>query len=306
MTDITELLSTHLGKAGDGTVVKPYETPMQIDSSLLVAVPRSANREQYDIQEDDLKFIGNDVWHAYEFSTLIENGAPVSYVLKLVYPANSKYLVESKSLKLYLNSFNMDRFPALDTEHHIQKRIEADLSKALECDVQAILHSELGYVEPFGIFTFNNLADEVMIDQLTFNDYKENPSLLKFEVDEDGATNYDYVMTNILRSNCKITHQPDWGDVYIYIKSKNLIDYGSLFQYIVSFRNENHFHEEVCEMIYTRLLNLLKPEELMVTCLYTRRGGIDINPVRASAPDVLRRASHLLDATCLTQKTLRQ
>ena len=109
MDEISKLASVHLGKAGDGTVVKPYETPDHIDSTLLVSVPRYINRQQYEIKELELPFIGFDTWNCYEFSTLLECGFPVSGVIRCVYPSNSKCVVESKSLKLYLNSFKIGR-----------------------------------------------------------------------------------------------------------------------------------------------------------------------------------------------------
>ncbi len=104
---IEDIASVHLGKAGDGSVVKPYVTPTTVTPSLLVPIPRSLNRTQYDLSDSNLPFIGYDVWNAYEFSTLLDNGYPLSGVLRIAYPASSANIVESKSLKLYLNSFNM-------------------------------------------------------------------------------------------------------------------------------------------------------------------------------------------------------
>ena len=109
MSKIEDIASVHLGKAGDGSVVKPYITPDNIDNSLLVGIPRHLNRTAYNIDDSDLPFVGFDTWNCYEFSTLTTNGFPVCGVIRLVYPANSPNIVESKSLKLYMNSFNMAR-----------------------------------------------------------------------------------------------------------------------------------------------------------------------------------------------------
>ena len=111
--------------------------------------------------------------------------------------------------------------------------------------------------------------------------YSETPSLLKVEKEVKKAEVQRY-RSSLLKSNCKVTSQPDWGDVYIYLKSNKLVDKNSLLRYIVSFRDECHFHEEICEAIYKRLYDFYKPEELLVFCFYVRRGGIDINPIRAS------------------------
>ena len=112
-------------------------------------------------------------------------------------------------------------------------------------------------------------------------------------------------MSDSLRSNCRVTNQPDWGDIYVHIKGRKTITPESLMQYIVSMRKENHFHEEICECVYKRLWELLSPSELVVSCLYTRRGGIDINPIRASNSDLLYTHA-ITDAYRLTSKTMRQ
>jgi 7-cyano-7-deazaguanine reductase len=140
---------------------------------------------------------------------------------------------------------------------------------------------------------------------LKFNSYNEDPALLKV-VDANPASDTRY-HTSSLRSNCRVTNQPDWGDVYVYIKGEKAITPDSFLQYIVSMRKENHFHEEICECIYKRLYDLLSPDELFVTCLYTRRGGIDINPIRASSEQVLKEEAHILyNHEVVCNKTMRQ
>ena len=267
------IASTHLGKSTDGS--NTY------DSSLLVAVPRQENREQYGISEGKLPFEGYDVWHCYEFSALTMNNLPVTRVLKLKYSCKSSYIVESKSLKLYLNSFNMTNFGD-DTNSCLadcKAVIEKDLSEKLKTDVEVNFLDEYSKKDEIfsGYVDIISFVDEKSIE---IADYKENPELLKIlqTYEKDGEY---FLRFGSLRSNCRVTHQPDFGDVYIYYKSKKLIDYASLVKYLVSFRSEYHFHEECCEMIFKRLYDLLEEDdELMVAALYTRRGGIDITPVR--------------------------
>ena len=266
------IASTHLGKRADGSLL--------YDPSLLVAVPREENREQYGIKADKLPFAGYDVWHCYEFSTLTENGLPVTRVLKLKYTCESKYIVESKSLKLYLNSFNMTKLgdsfdDCLEKSKNI---IRKDLSEKLNTVVDVSIFNDS--VKREEIFT--SYSDLVSLsDNITeITDYKENPELLKIGQITDKPTE-NFLKFESLRSNCRVTHQPDFGDLFIYYKSAKVINYDSMIKYLVSFRSEYHFHEECCEMIFKRLYDLLDDGDvLMVAALYTRRGGIDISPVR--------------------------
>lgn len=301
---INELASVHLGKAGDGTVVKPYVTPDKVDSSLLVGVPRSLNRTAYGIEDDDLPFEGGDAWNAYEFSTLLENGFPVSGWLKFTYASDTPNIVESKSVKLYLNSYNMDKIiSSLDDLWIIEDKLSADLTKVVGGEVYVYLH--MGDVDTFKPITgdFTSLEQYCNIEKMVFTDYNESASILEV-VPSIGR--YERWRSHSLRSNCRVTNQPDWGDVYVHIKGDKSVTPESLLRYIVSMRKENHFHEEITECIYKRLWDLLQPEELLVTCLYTRRGGIDINPVRASSYDLVYRYTNVFDVNKPCQKTPRQ
>ena len=306
---INEIASQHLGKAGDGSVVKPYVTPDEVDKSLLVPIPRELNRTHYDLSGDE--FYGWDTWHAYEVSFLTDNGYPVSCVAKIVYDCSSYYIVESKSLKLYMNSYNMatmGKTPS-DAIKNARDQISADLTQALGVEVDVYLHNanndSPSIAMPVERYQFSCLDEE--IDDLTdvsFDAYNESETILV--TDEDPYTDDMYVWTPSLRSNCRVTNQPDWGDVFIYIKGDYLPTYTSLLQYIVSMRKENHFHEEICECIYKRLLDKFKPSELFVCCLYTRRGGIDINPARYSHPHLGNLANGLRNSMAFSEKTLRQ
>lgn len=298
MTDITEqIASKHLGKKSTGS--ESY------DPTLLVAVPRCANREQYNIKNDNLPFIGYDIWHGYEFSTLTKNGIPITRVLKLKYNCNNEYLVESKSLKLYLNSFNMSRFgeTVSETLDICKNLIEKDLSEKLETKVEVnFLENNVERIEIFK--EFQNLMNYVDETSLKIENFKEAPELLKI-VEEDEK---EYFLTfDSLRSNCRVTHQPDFGDAFIYYKSNKHILESSLVQYLSSFRSEYHFHEECCEMIFKRLQDILnRDDELFVSALYTRRGGIDICPARWSKNCTKSLAEKLLDLNCYARNGIKQ
>ena len=243
----------------------------EYNPSLLVAVPRSENRKQYNIQNDSLPLEGWDVWHAYEFSSMSENGVPVTRLMKLKYNCTSEFIIESKSLKLYLNSFNMTRYGKSIKEclEICKNIIEKDLSEKLQTE------------------------------------FKESPELI--EVEQYKKTEEYFLMFDSLRSNCRVTHQPDFGDVFIYYKSSKHIKENSLVKYLSSFRSEYHFHEECCEMIYKRLYDLLdRDDELFVCALYTRRGGIDICPSRHSKNCNIVDAFKLTDTSIYARKSIKQ
>jgi 7-cyano-7-deazaguanine reductase len=283
---------------------KATEYPKQYAPEVLVPVPRHLNRDVYDLKDDKLPFSGYDVWHAYELSFLTEKGMPVARLLKLVYPADSPFLVESKSLKLYLNSFNMERYGATvnDGLKLVGDTIKKDLEKILKTSVQANFFKN-DESQDSDLNDFEILEETPEIEEIEFTDYTENPSILDSKTANSGKTEIKAV-THLLRSNCKVTFQPDWGSAFIYLKSQNIPDKSNLLKYLVSIRNENHFHEEICEMIYKRLWDKFTPEKLMVVCIYTRRGGIDICPVRVNDRALL--PTNLTDINRLMGKLLRQ
>lgn len=272
------------------------------DPSLLVREPRQSNRTHLDLDDDNLPFIGSDTWNAYEVSGLTDNGLPVAGVGKIVYPSDNKYIVESKSFKLYFNSFNGTKLgeDPEEVREKIALKASKDLSDLLETDVKVHVFSNYEVLsdnttaneewqsivskdKPYNEYI--TLEDVYPIEEVVFDTYKETPELLK--VIEDAPTEWVHYHSALLKSNCRVTSQPDWGDVYIDIKCNDTIDPVSLVKYIVSFRDECHFHEEICETIYKRIWDTLKPEKLAVKCLYARRGGIDINPERVSDADLL-------------------
>lgn len=273
----------------DSILGKDTKTPEKYDVSLLFRIPRSENREHYNIQDKKLPFLGVDVWNCYEVSFLTNNGLPVSRVLKLIYSCDSKYLVESKSLKLYLNAFNMERFgkTVSETVEKITEIIATDLSTLLETEVKAILLddncAELKAFPDLNNKMLTTMIPEAELEQMEFSHFHESPHLLACtKLDEV----HEYAFrTDLLRSNCRVTNQPDWGDLYVRMHAKCDVDLLSVVAYLVSFRKENHFHEEVVEMIFKRFLDIFNPEKLMVAAMYTRRGGIDINPIRSTHTD---------------------
>lgn len=281
---------------------KRVDYPQHYAPEILVAVPRSVNRKLYHLDEDNLPFVGADTWHAYEISFLTESGLPVVGVLKMVYPANTPAIVESKSLKLYLNSFNMDRYGcnAIEGYEIVSEMIRSDLSACVGGPVDASIFAPTDATVPSALTDYELLENMPFANDIQFSHYTEAPEVLV----AGQKAGFMAVMTHLLRSNCKITHQPDWGTAYIFINGKSLPTEESLLQYLVSIRGENHFHEEICEMIYARLWRLFHPDDLLVTCVYTRRGGIDICPSRANRPDLL--PVGLVSATLLTDKLLRQ
>ena len=292
-----KIASRHLGKKSANS-----ET---YSKDLLVAIPRIENRKQYNISNSDLPFEGYDIWHGYEFSTLTKNGIPITRVLKLKYNCNSEFLVESKSLKLYLNSFNMSRFGnSIDEALNIsQGLIKKDLSEILATDVDVnFLDNNAARIEIFN--EFENIFNYINEENIKIEHFKEAPELLK--TTEDIKKEY-FLTFDSLRSNCRVTHQPDFGDVFIYYKSDKHIIESSLVKYLSSFRSEYHFHEECVEMIYKRISDVLNPnDELFISALYTRRGGIDICPVRWSSNISRDFASNLLDINSLARSGIKQ
>ena len=293
-----EIASKHLGKKSSGS-----ET---YDPSLLVAIPRQINREQYNLDSNNLPFYGWDIWHAYEFSSMTTNGVPVTRLMKIKYNCNNDYLIESKSLKLYLNSFNMTRF-GRDTKECLnicKDLIEKDLSNTLKTTVSInFIDNNTKRIEIFN--NFNNLMNYVDEKSLKIEKFKEAPELI--EVEETNNIEEYYLCFDSLRSNCRVTHQPDFGDAFIYYKSSKHIKEDSLVKYLSSFRSEYHFHEECCEMIYKRLHDVLnEDDEIFVSALYTRRGGIDICPSRWSKNCIIEDVNLLTDITKYARKSIKQ
>jgi 7-cyano-7-deazaguanine reductase len=283
----------------DKVLGQRVDSPTTYTPEILVREERQRNRTYLNLQNDSLPFVGYDIWNGYECSALTDSGLPVTCVAKVVYAATNPYIVESKSMKLYWNGFNMQPMGknAKEVLKNIKKTAEKDLSSLLETDVKVELYSQLidtalkadnsawsaYYSDTENPWvTLEELPD---VDNVKFNVFNETPELLEV-VEYKKPASYSYRST-LLRSNCKITKQPDSGDIYIYYKGNKTVTNESLLKWLVSFRNECHFHEEICEAAYKRLWDLLQPKELLVTCFYARRGGWDIVPTRASSKKLL-------------------
>jgi len=296
--EVVEIASKHLGKVG-GDGYKDTYSP-----ELLVKVPRYLNREGYGLTSDS--FVGVDTWNCYEVSAITAKGQPVAGMLKIVCPADSEYHVESKSIKLYLNSFNMTRIgdTAADCIAVIEARVKRDLDELLETTTTVSFYSSEEDSQALSFEGYTDLGELTNLDEIDFTAFKSDASQLE-EASTVGFGNKELKLkSNLLRSNCRVTNQPDWGDVFIRIIGPNLPSAESLAKYIVSHRTVSHFHEEICEMVFKHLMDAYKPADLMVSCLYTRRGGLDINPVRAThqslIPDFFTNTDYRI------AKTLRQ
>ena len=288
------LEATHLGQKS--TYTDKY------DRTQLVAIPRNIEREKIGITGQLLPFIGVDVWNCYELSALTGTGRPWNGICKIAVNANSPNIVESKSLKLYLNSFNMTENSTRDRmSNWLRTTIQADLTELLGIVVDVGVWSidevnKVAFLEPFDL----DGTSLVNLDKIsTTNDpfvYNEDPSLLEDcmlpvvlpLLKSTNTPKYNVAISSALRSNCKVTNQPDWGTIVVATDaSSKIIDSEKLLRYITSLRHENHFHEEVCELVYKRLSSATSTRELAVGCFYTRRGGIDINPIRGSNPTII-------------------
>ena len=243
------------------------------DASLLQGVPRSLNREPLGLRADALPFVGGDIWTLYELSWLNARGLPQVAVGHVELDYSSVNLVESKSFKLYLNSFNQTRF---DSWEAVQHTLQRDLSACAQGHVTVALYrvDELEG-QPIAHFHGTCIDDQdIEIDNYEFStDYLENATENKV-VEET-------LVSHLLKSNCLITHQPDWGSVQIQYRGPK-IDREKLLRYLVSFRHHNEFHEQCVERIFNDIQRFCQPEKLSVYARYTRRGGLDINPWRTN------------------------
>ncbi|AXA33038.1 NADPH-dependent 7-cyano-7-deazaguanine reductase QueF [Francisella adeliensis] len=277
MKNTNEIAAKFLGKDSLNNKMASYIAPENIDNSLLVAIPRSLNRESHGIDQNLFK--GFDVWNCYELSTINAKGKPFVGIMKIFFPADSINIVESKSLKLYLNSFNLCKLKGVTKEDLIY-----ELENIITKDLQLKIDEKNIKVKIYDV-NIPNLI-EIPISHCDFKNIDD----LDIEIDQSSnhslvIQHYEEVQTlrihsALLRSNCRVTNQPDWGDVYIHIKGKKLPTEESLLRHITSMRKEQHFHEEISESIYHNIYTKFEPQELLVQCLYTRRGGIDINPIR--------------------------
>lgn len=249
-----------------------YITQYQRD--LLFAIPRKAKRDEIHVPEK-LPFKGVDVWNAYEISWLNSKGKPMVAIGEFIVPCTSENIYESKSIKLYLNSFTNTKFASIAD---VQKVIQRDLSELVGAPVQA----NIVLVNDFAQHEIKSFSG-TCIDQLDVecDVYMVDTKFLKTE--EQHVS--EVVYSDLLKSNCLVTGQPDWGSVQIQYTGKK-IQHEGLLKYIVSFRNHNEFHEQCVERIFMDIMRECRPEKLTVHACYTRRGGLDINPFRSTEHEI--------------------
>lgn len=244
----------------------------EYDASLLFPIPRALKRAELGIA-GALPFHGVDVWNAYELSWLDPRGKPVVALAEFRVPAASPNIIESKSFKLYLNTFAQTRLAGIDD---VVARLRRDLSAAAGAEVGVILCTARGFAQQQVHELDGDVIDDIEIDVDAYDE--PNPAYL---VSDAAAVVDECLVSHLLKSNCPVTGQPDWASVQIRYRGARL-DRAGLLRYLISFRRHSDFHEQCVERIYTDLQSRCAPQSLSVYARYTRRGGLDINPFRSS------------------------
>lgn len=300
-----------------GVLGESTSYPKTYQPDTLYAIPRSMGRNEINWQQDKLA-VGVDWWHAFEVSWLNNQGISQMAIARFSIPASSPNIVESKSLKLYLNSLNFTEF---DNWAAVQQTIAKDLSACVGAEVGVALfeldaissgsESDTGFLiaHPQGKCIDNaldSLAHKVSLVEhpdasllsstdLLSTDHEDTASGTEKLGTEKLSIEKEYQLySNLLRSNCPVTNQPDWGTLSIEISTSHAIDEAKLLSYILSFRQHNGFHEQCVEQIFADLSQRYSPSKLMVRAWYTRRGGIDINPCRVSDISLMPKPSRLV------------
>jgi 7-cyano-7-deazaguanine reductase len=241
--------------------------------SLLFPIPRLAKWAELGVSGDALPWQGVDFWNCFELSWLLPSGKPVVAIGEFAIPCDSPNIIESKSFKLYLNSLNQTVFESVEA---LQACLVQDLSAAAGKPV-GVKVSTLAEVEGQGVTALPGQCIDAL--DVNISNYEQpQPELLRCSSERVVE---ETVHSHLLKSNCPVTGQPDWGSVVVEYKGQAL-DHASLLTYLISFRQHADFHEQCVERIYLDLKNLLKPEHLMVYARYVRRGGLDINPYRST------------------------
>jgi 7-cyano-7-deazaguanine reductase len=262
------------------TPSSPSESPLgktsayvtQYDPSLLFPIARQSKRDELGLS-GTLPFFGMDIWNAYELSWLNMRGKPQVAIARFMVPADSPNIIESKSLKLYLNSFNQTKLGGTEA---LLELLRADLSAGFGSPVQITLSSP----DTFNKTTMAELQG-MSLDRLDIEVDDYAPDATRLRAQHDEAPIEETLVSHLLKSNCLVTGQPDWASVQIqYVGAP--IDHEGLLRYIIGFREHHEFHEQCVERIFTDILRQCKPQKLAVYARYTRRGGLDINPWRSN------------------------
>ena len=256
------MLESPLGK--ESTYISHYQR------DLLFPIPRKGKRDEIHVP-DKLPFKGVDIWNAFEISWLNLKGKPVVALGEFIFPCESPNIIESKSFKLYLNSFTNTKFASIEM---VSKTIQKDLSDFVSSPMKV----KLIPIEKFSENQMKSFSG-ICLDELDIecNNYLVNPDFLQTE----NAIVSETLYSNLLKSNCLVTGQPDWASVQIKYTGKK-IQHEGLLRYLVSFRNHNEFHEQCVERIFMNIMQHCQPQQLTVYARYTRRGGLDINPFRST------------------------
>lgn len=246
-----------------------YESSYNPDR--LYPIPRADKRREIGIDPDKLPFYGFDCWNHYEVSWLNAKGKPMVGLAEILYDCRSPNLIESKSLKLYFNSFNNTKINNIAA---LESMVQSDIEQRLEAPARVRISSL-----PQTIHTQTFTGESIDALDVECSVYLVEPAFLNVENHEVSEQLY----SDLLKSNCLITNQPDWGSVQISYTGKK-INHEGLLKYLVSFRNHNEFHEQCIERIFIDIMQRCKPDFLSVYGRYTRRGGLDINPYRSTKP----------------------
>jgi 7-cyano-7-deazaguanine reductase len=259
------------GKIEDAPLGKVSSNPDRYSPELLFPIPRSTHRALLSF-DTTLPFMGVDIWNAYELSWLGPKGKPEVAIAQIEIPFDSPFMVESKSLKLYLNSLNYEQFA---NANEVKSRITQDLSSCLKSN----LRIQLLDPEEWSVLKIE-AATGTCLDRLDIDiQPQESPNPLWLTADFKNAPIEETLYSHLLRSNCPVTGQPDWASISISYTGPT-INQENLLRYIVSYRNHQEFHEHCVEKIFCDIKTNCKPVKLSVYARYTRRGGLDINPFR--------------------------
>lgn len=275
---MNNLVKKHENKIVDSALGKNTGYDQSYNPTILYPIPRKDKRKEIGIDSNILPFSGFDCLNHHEVSYLNEKGKPIVGTAEIYYNCISPFIIESKSLKLYFNSFNNSKFKSIS---EVQKIIRFDLEKVLDSEVIVSIH-QLRETNN-SILIHDKLEGECIDDiDIECTQYTVDPNYLSFspEIVEEN------LYSDLLKSNCPVTNQPDWGSIQIIYKGKK-INRAGLLQYLVSFRNHNEFHEQCVERIFIDIMKFCSPSELTIYGRYTRRGGIDINPYRSTKKEVI-------------------
>lgn len=257
----------------DLSLGKQVDYEYEYNPSLLQGVPRSLSRDTLSLTGSELPFDGIDTWTGYELSWLSLKGKPNVAILECHVPITSENLIESKSFKLYLNSFNQTRFASADD---VQKVLQADLSACADEPVEV----KLILPQQFSSLQFKEF-EGTLLDDLDIEIEQYSPNTHYLSLAKNDKKVKETLVSHLLKSNCLITSQPDWASIQIRYEGK-AIEHEGLLKYLISFRQHNEFHEQCVERIYSDIMRHCQPTHLTVCARYTRRGGLDINPFRSN------------------------